>query len=60
MKELNYSINTPPSYHYFFVVVAMFLHAKIIICFDFERERLCLQALCIRANIHFGPALLEC
>ena len=56
--NLNYSINTIPSHHStynFFADAAMFLHVKITLYFNFEREGLCLQTFDTRANINFGP-----
>ena len=32
----------------------MFLHVKVTFHFIFEREGVCLQALRMRENIHFG------
>ena len=56
--NLNYfSVNILPS-HYsnfnVFVVAAMFLHAKITLYLNYQREGLCLQALRMRVNIDFG------
>ena len=53
--DLNYSINNSKSFHLFFSVAAMFLHAKITIYFNFERKGLCLQTLCMPVNIHLDP-----
>ena len=59
LYEFTYLINTLRHFIIpriiFFAVAAMFLHAKITLYFNIQRERFCLPALHMRVNIHAGP-----
>ena len=66
IKRLIKKISTIPRFKLFiksphcssyicFTLTAIFLHGKLTICFNFEREKFCLQFLRMRVNIHFSP-----